>query len=309
MNGKGDAKMRKRITKPVIVIAMLFALTIGMLTSVHADYVPDYDQVFPESGYYYLTNYRTGEFMYYDKDASWKWIKCGPEEKADIWYIRGGANTGYEIGLAKNEDYILHFEGDADEDSDLLIKPSSKMGDHLWTFHAWHDKYGAVHWFIAKVDDGIVFPDFNHTYFLHYDTPLFANDYVRLERHSSDYGDYLYNGEVWYGIKTSYKKAIQSITPDLTSVKINRQGRLSVIKEKIKNKDLWKHIKQIEIQYDTHEKFKKNPQTKIITKDSQKLTLKALRKGQTYYVRFRFTDGKNVKSKWSNTKKFTTKVD
>ena len=77
--------------------------------------------------------------MYYDKDASWKWIKCGPEEKADIWYIRGGANTGYEIGLAKNEDYILHFEGDADEDSDLLIKPSSKMGDHLWTFHAWHD--------------------------------------------------------------------------------------------------------------------------------------------------------------------------
>jgi hypothetical protein len=282
------------------------ALTIGAFTSVYADYVPDYSQVFPESGYYYLTNYKTGEFLYYDPDASWKWIKCGDEDDADIWYIRGNS-FGYEIGLAKNENYILHFDGDADEDSELLIKPSSKMGDHLWTFHAWHDKYMAVHWFIAKLDDGIPFPDFNHTYLLHYDTPIFANDYVRLERHSSDYGDLLYNGEVWYGIKTTYKKALKDIKPMLSSVKVSKNGRISVIKEKIKNGDLWKHVKEIEIQYTTDKNFKKNIKTKVISKNSEKITGKNLKKGETYYVRARYTTGNNVTTKWSNIKKFKMK--
>ena len=298
--------MNKRITRIVTITAMVLAFTIGAFTSVYADYVPDYSQVFPESGYYYLTNYKTGEFLYYDPDASWKWVKCGDEDDADIWYIRGNS-FGYEIGLAKNENYILHFDGDADEDSELLIKPSSKMGDHLWTFHAWHDKYTAVHWFIAKLDDGIPFPDFNHTYLLHYDTPLFANDYVRLERHSSDYGDLLYNGEVWYGIKTTYKKALKDIKPMLSSVKVSKNGRISVIKEKIKNGDLWKRVKQIQIQYTTDKNFKKNIKTKVISKNSGKITGKNLKKGETYYVRARYTTGDGVTTKWSNIKKFKMK--
>ena len=296
--------MKKRITKLVTLTAMVLALTIVMSINAFADYVPDYNQVFPESGYYYLTNYKTGEFMYYDKEATWKYIKCGDEDDADIWYIHGGANTGYEIALAKNTDYILHFDGDADEDSELKIKPSSKMGDHLWTFHAWHDKYGAVHWFIAKVDDGIVFPDFNHTYLLHFETPLMAYDYVKLKRHSSDYGDYLYNGEVWYGIKTTYKKAIKSIKPTLSSVKVNKQGRITIDRKKINNKDLWKRIKKVEIQYSTDKNFKKNVKTKVISKNSGKIKGKNLKKGRTYYVRIRFTNGKNIKTKWSKTVKF-----
>ena len=296
--------MKKRITKLVTVTVIVLALTIGMFTNVFADYVPDYSQVYPESGYYYLTNYRTGEFMYYDKEATWKYVKCGDEDDADIWYIHGSVNKGYEIALAKNTDYILHFDGDADEDSELKIKPSSKMGDHLWTFHAWHDKYAAVHWFIAKLDDGIIHPDFNHTYLLHFETPLMANDYVKLKRHSSDYGDYLYNGEVWYGIKTTYKKAIKSIKPTLSSVKVNKQGRIKIYKKKINNKNLWKRIKKVEIQYSTNKKFKKNVKTKVISKNARIIKGKNLKKGRTYYVRIRFTNGKNVKTKWSRTVKF-----
>ena len=305
--------MNKRITKLVTVTAMVLTMTIGMCTNVFADYVADYSQVYPESGYYYLTNYKTGEYMYYDKDATWKYIKCGDKSKADVWYIRGNSSTGYKIGLARDEDYILHFDGDADENSELKIKPSSKMGDHRWTFHAWHDKFGAVHWFIAKLDDGVLFPDFNHTYFLHYDTPLFANDYVRLERHSSDYGDYLYNGEVWYGIKTTYKKAIRSITPELSSVKATQKGDLSVVKEKIKNKDLWKHIKNIEIQYTTDKNFKNHIKTRVISnhtainKTKLKARVKKLENGKTYYFRIRYTNGENVRTEWSNVKKFKVK--
>ncbi len=299
--------MKKRILMIVTTTAMVLALTIGMASTVYAEYVPDYSQVYPESGYYYLTNYRTGEFMYYDPDASWKWIKCGDEEDADIWYIHGNTSSGYEIALAKNEDYILHFDGDADEDSELKIKPSSKMGDHLWTFHAWHDKYNAVHWFIAKVDDGKMWPDFNHTYLLHYDTPVFANDYVRLKRHSSDYGDYLYNGEVWYGIKTTYKKAIRSITPELSNVKAYKNGRIAFSKERIQNLNLWKHIKNIEIQYTTDKNFKNNVKKKVISKNDGKITGKNLKKGTTYYVRARYTTNDNVTTRWSNIKKFKMK--
>jgi hypothetical protein len=299
--------MKKRIIKLVTVTAMVLALTFGMYSTVFADFVYDYDQVFPESGYYYLTNYKTGEYMYYDKEATWKYIKCGDEDDADIWYIHGGMSNGYEIALAKDTNYILHFDGDANEDSELKIKPSSKMGDHLWTFHAWHDKYAAVHWFIAKVDDGITHPDFNHTYLLHYETPLMAYDYVKLKRHSSDYGDYLYNGEVWYGIKTTYKRAIRSIKPTLSLAKLSKQDRITIAKKIIKNKDLWKRIKKIEIQYSTDKKFKKNVKTKVISKNTGKINGKKLKKGKTYYVRIRFTDGKNVKTKWSKTVKFKKK--
>ena len=305
--------MKRKTTRIAVLCAMALTMTFGTIADVSADYVPDYAQVFPESGYYYLTNFQTGEYMYYDPDASWKWIKCGDEEDADVWYIHGNSIDGYEIALAKNTDYILHFDGDADEDSELKIKPSSKMGDHKWTFFAWHDKYAAVHWFIAKLDDGIPFPDFNHTYLLYYDTPIFANDYVRLKRHSSDYGDYLFNGEVWYGIKTTYKKAIRSITPELSSVKATQKGDISVIKEKIKNKDLWKHIKNIEIQYTTDENFKNDVKTKVISKNTaiNKTKLKArvqeLKKGTTYYFRIRYTNGDNVRTEWSNVKKFKVK--
>ena len=296
--------MNKRISKLVTVTAMVLTMTIGMCTNVFADYVADYSQVYPESGYYYLTNYKTGEYMYYDKDATWKYIKCGDKSKADVWYIRGNSSTGYKIGLARDEDYILHFDGDADENSELKIKPSSKMGDYRWTFHAWKDKYYAVHWFIAKVDDGIIWPDFNHTYLLHFDTPLFANDYVRLERHSSDYGDYLYNGEVWYGIKTTCNTALRDIKPMCSSVKVSKQGRITIDKKKINNKDLWKRIKKIEIQYSTDKNFKKNVKTKVINKNTEKINGKNLKKGSTYYIRIRFTNGKNVKTKWSKTLKF-----
>ena len=144
-------------------------------------------------------------------------------------------------------------------------------------------------------------------------TPLFANDYVRLERHSSDYGDYLYNGEVWYGIKTTYKNAIRSITPELSSVKATQTGIISVVKEKIKNKDLWKHIKNIEIQYTTDKNFKNHIKTRVISKNTAinktelKVKVQKLRKGRTYYFRIRYTNGNNVRTKWSNVKKFKVK--
>ena len=305
--------MKRKTTKIAILCAMASTLIFGAFADVFADFVYDYEQIFPESGYYYLQNYKTGEYMYYDPDASWKWIKCGDEKDADVWYIHGGINSGYEIALAKNTDYILHFDGDADEDSELKIKPSSKMGDHRWTFHAWHDKYATLYWFIAKLDDGIIYPDFNHTYLLYYDTPIFANDYVRLERHSSDYGDYMYYGEVWYGIKTTYKKALRSITPKLSSVKATQMGNILVVKEKIKNMDLWKRIKNIEIQCTTDKNFKTHIKTKVISKNSTisktklKLKVKELKKGKTYYFRIRYTTGDNVKTKWSNVRKFKVK--
>ena len=118
---------------------------------------------------------------------------------------------------------------------------------------------------------------------------------------------------MWYGIKTTYKNAIRSITPELSSVKATQTGIISVVKEKIKNKDLWKHIKNIEIQYTTEKNFMNHIKTKVISKntaiDKTKLKVKVqkLKKGRTYYFRIRYTNGDNVRTEWSNVKKFKVK--
>ena len=89
-----------------------------------------------------------------------------------------------------------------------------------------------------------------------------------------------------------------------SSVPIKKGGRITVSKERIKNLDLWKHIKKIEIQYTTDKKFKRNVKTKVISKNDGKITGKNLQKGKTYYVRARYTTEDDVKTKWSNIKKF-----
>jgi hypothetical protein len=307
------SSMKRRITKKVILSVMILLFTFSSCSVVlHAGYRLG-EQVFPSEGLYYLRNYKTKEYMYFDPDASWKWVKCGTEKQADVWYIAKDKDTGsYKISLAQDGSYYLHFEEEGDVGSTLFVQPTKKTGDHLWNFMA--DPIGAepnsytkdlATVYIAKANGVNSKTDINDSLLLYYYTPALSNDYVQLDKHKQHEDIDL--EEVWILEWTTSTNAIKSINPTLSSVKADRHGHITVNKEKIKNGDLWKRIKKVEIQYSTDKNFKKNVKKKVIDKNSKKITDKHIKKGKYYYVRIRYTDGKNLKTKWSNKKKFKIK--
>ncbi|MBR1900426.1 MAG: hypothetical protein IJ820_05120 [Lachnospiraceae bacterium] len=102
-----------------------------------------------------------------------------------------------------------------------------------------------------------------------------------------------------------------SKAPSLKKPKAAAKGKATItwkkFKQTKKTKAVWKKIKKIELQYSTDSSFKTSVSKKLVGKSKTKLSVKGLKKNTTYYVRIRYTDGAGGYSKWSGTKKFTTK--
>ena len=111
---------------------------------------------------------------------------------------------------------------------------------------------------------------------------------------------------------TQEKLPVFNIKPSLSRAKAEKKGKVTLtwkkFKQTKKNKAAWKKIKKVEIQYSTDPNFTAGAATKskLTGKKKTKMIL-SLAKGATYYIRIRYTNGKNDYSAWSKTKKVKTK--
>jgi uncharacterized protein YjdB len=100
------------------------------------------------------------------------------------------------------------------------------------------------------------------------------------------------------------------------SLTAQNSGKVSIdwnkFRSRIKNSEVWKNAKYIEIQYGTDKDFMKDFKTKTVEKGSvnkskARTALSKLRKNTTYYVRARLVDGDGVASNWSKTVRIRTR--
>jgi hypothetical protein len=93
-------------------------------------------------------------------------------------------------------------------------------------------------------------------------------------------------------------------------------GKINIIwtafRRKMQISKVWKKTKYVEIQCSTDKNFKKNVIKKkvakgTLTKENSKTAISRLKKGKTYYLRIRLTDGEGNYTKWSNVKEIKTK--
>lgn len=110
-------------------------------------------------------------------------------------------------------------------------------------------------------------------------------------------------------VKEASKESITiSMKPSSVKTKV-KKNKVTVswkkIKKTKKTKSILKKIKNVQVQYSTDSKFKKNVKTRKLGKSKTKVTL-TLKKNTRYYIRVRYIGSGGV-SKWSSVKKVKTK--
>ena len=94
-------------------------------------------------------------------------------------------------------------------------------------------------------------------------------------------------------------------TPASVKTKVQK-NKVTVSWKKLNKTDKnYSKVKNIQVQYSTDSKFKKNCVTKKVAKSKTKLVLK-LKKKKTYFIRVRYV-GKDGYSKWTKAKRVKTK--
>lgn len=295
-------KSKKRISVRIIQLMLLMAMIIGASVTAHAAR----QQVSPEYGYYKIvaTNgHGNGQELYYDSKASKKDLKW--KDEGTIWYIDKGPYSGsYYIHLADDPSYFIDIN-ETYVGNDEVVKVVKNDGSNIMN--------NVIYFFMESGSD---IHD-NLTISI-YDWAGFRYDY-KLNRHKSIGNDYVNirsdndtNNKLWKLVPVNYTKSLSKAAPSLEA---QGNGKVGIIwkkfRNRIKNNELWKSAKHIEIEASTKKDFSKNVKTKKIRKGTVNkaeatTVLTKLKKNKTYYVRARLIDQKGVCSNWSKTVKVRT---
>jgi hypothetical protein len=311
MRACGDAeKEKERINmKKCICFILTFIIIISSAMPAWAKNCPVGEIVSPEPGYYKIkasSGVGAGKYMYFDKDASWKYVKWNKD--GDIFYIQNntliGFYNGYNICLTDGSNRRL---------STLLWNDHTSTGYSLY-FDGLNQQYKSVYFSMVKGSDpyknlliGFDTNDWNDVYMKRI-RKLTANDFVELQYDLDDTDDMLWDLE-----KVNYFVGFENFKIPVSSEKKKELTiKWNKFRNKVKNSEIWKNAEYIEIQCSTDENFKKNVTTKRVKKGSvnrvnAKTALMGLKQKTTYYIRVCVQDKKGVYSNWSKTVKVKTK--
>jgi hypothetical protein len=297
----GGLKMKKRIAARVCQLVFLLAMITGLSVTAYAAR----QQVTPAYGYYKIvaTNgHGNGQELYYDSKASKKDLKW--KDDGTIWYIsQGPYNGSCHIRLADDPSYYIDIN-ETYVGNDQKVKVVKDDGRNVMN---------NVIYFFMESGSSI----YENLTISIYDWAGFRYDY-KLNRHRSVGYDYVNlrsdsdtNNKLWKLVPVNYTKSMNKAAPVLTA---SSGGNASVnwngFRNKIKNSEVWKKAKFIEIQYSTDKYFAKNVKSKkirkgTVNKKNAKTALSKLKKNKAYYFRARLIDSKGVYSNWSKTVKIT----
>ena len=148
-----------------------------------------------------------------------------------------------------------------------------------------------------------------YRFFRHKEVKVFHSDLIYVKANTKhDTSD-----KLWELIPVNYVKNLSQAAPSMTAQK---NGKVTIkwdkLRKKIKNSEIWKTAKYVEIQYSTDKEFLQNVKTKKIRKGSvnkaeAKSKLSRLQRKKTYYIRARLIDGEGICSNWSKTIEIATK--
>lgn len=302
-------KKRTRVSIISFILSLVFVMASAMPAL--AKNCPVGTIVSPEVGYYKIraaSGVGAGEYLYYDKNADWKYLKWNKD--GDIFIIQNntliGFINGYNICLLHEPDQRL---------STLLWMDHTSTGYSLY-FDGLNQQYKSVYFSMVKGSDpyknlliGFDTNDWNDCYMKRI-RKLMANDFVELQNDLSDTDDMLWDLE-----KINYWVGFEKIGPSISS-KNKREVAIKwdKFRKKVKNSPLWKNAEYIEIQCSTDPSFPYGDKTKTkrikkgtMNRVKAKTTLRGLKNKTTYYVRVCIQDKKGVYSNWSKTVKVKTK--
>jgi hypothetical protein len=296
--------MKKHISRTATLLTFLFLLLMALsTTNVFAVKLNKIGN--PKEGYYYIyCGFGTGgDKLYYDSSASKKYIKWG--KNGTVWYLRKDKDTGaYKIELAEDSNYFMHLRDGSSEIIDL--PPDNRNYRYLWYFH----DYGNNNYVIESGKNGSKAQraDSEYEMLIDRDDRPVVNDTVKLRANSSYYTA-VQNRWKFHLEPTTYDKALEDLKAKILKIKVNRQDLIAYIKVQKLSGQLWTKVKNVEIQYSTDKAFKNDVKTKVVSKDSEKIVIKNLKRDTTYYIRARLTTAKGVTSRWSKTGSFTTRKE
>ena len=288
-----------------------------------------------EEGTYYIkaiNGNAKGKVLYWDENASdqntsMMFESCGGSHADnEVWFITRNRsfNDYYGIYLAKD------YSGNKDKSKRIEIdnltgrdKPYIPFMDDLYIFSTKgpHVFCGAF----SNQDDGFYFvcekgDDYstnltirsrenNYTFNRHKEVKIFHHDLIYVNANK----DNDTNNKLWELVPVNYERNMSQNSLSLTA---QNSGRVNIdwekFRDRIKNSEVWKNAKYIEIQYGTDKDFIKNTKIKTVekgtvNKSKAKTALSKLDKNTIYYVRARLVDGDGVNSNWSKSIKIKTK--
>ena len=280
-----------------------------------------------QEGTYYIkavNGNAKGQVLYWNEKASDQNIcmmfeSCGGKNADnEVWFITKNRNFDdyYGIYLAKsyygNKDKCNRIEIDnlTGRDQPYL---RSTTGPHVFCGN-FGNQDDAFRFFCQDSTSSytnliIESRDDQYRFFRHKEVKVFHSDLIYVKANTKhDTSD-----KLWELIPVNYVKNLSQAAPSMTAQK---NGKVTIkwdkLRKKIKNSEIWKTAKYVEIQYSTDKEFQKNVKTKkfkkgSVKKEKAKSTLSKLKRKKTYYIRARLIDAKGTGSNWSRTVKVKTK--
>lgn len=306
---------------------LFLALSVMLLTCFSCVSALAATRVNVEEGTYYIkaiNGNAKGKVLYWDEKASdqntcMMFESCGGSHADnEVWFITKNRNFDdyYGIYLARsytgNKDKSKRIEIDnlTGRDEPTIV---STVGPHVFcgAFSNQDDGF----YFVCEKGDNystnltIRSHDENYTFNRHKDIKIFHHDLIYVNANK----DKDTNNKLWELVPVNYEKKMSGNSLSLTAQK---NGRVTIdwkaFRDRIKNSEVWKNAKYVEIQYGTDKDFTTNTNTKkvkkgTVNKSKAKTALSKLKKNTTYYVRARLVDGDGVCSNWSKAIKIRTK--
>jgi hypothetical protein len=254
-----------------------------------------------------------------DQNTSMMFESCGGSHADyEVWFITTNRNFDDYCGIYLyksyygNKDKCNRIEIDNLTGRDQPYLTSTK-GPHV--FCGPYSNQDDAFYFVCEKGDNystnltIRSHDENYTFNRHKDVKIFHHDLIYVNANK----DKDTNNKLWELVPVNYEKKMSGNSLSLTAQK---NGRVTIdwkaFRNRIKNSEVWKNAKYVEIQYGTDKDFTTNTNTKkvkkgTVNKSKAKTALSKLKKNTTYYVRARLVDGDGVCSNWSKAIKIRTK--
>ena len=280
----------------------------------------------PEGTYYIkaVNGNAKGQVLYWnekasDQNTSMMFESCGGSHADyEVWFITTNRNFDDYCGIYLYKSYYgnkdkcnrLEIDNLTGRDQPYL---TSTKGPHV--FCGPYSNQDDAFIFVCEKGDNyatnltIRSREDNYTLNRHKEVKIFKSDLIYVNANK----DNDTNNKLWELVPVNYERRLNQASLSLTA---QNSGKVSIdwnkFRSKIKNSEVWKNAKYIEIQYGTDKDFMKDFKTKTVEKGSvnrskARTALSKLRKNTTYYVRARLVDGDGVASNWSETVRIRTR--